>query len=100
MIDGPAGWILRKADRSSRVRLRIAINKQGVLLCSSEASGKVNGGRGFSHPAFLVGYSDHPGQGRTPKLKKIIRAGRCVASMFEMDQWKTATADWNILCST
>src|SRR5690625_484579 len=47
------------SEPTGRIALRIYIDHQGLVLCNSEGSTKVDGGSRLPYPALLIGYRDH-----------------------------------------
>jgi hypothetical protein len=55
--------VLADADAAGRVALRVAIDEECALLRDGEAGGEVDGGRGLTDSALLVGDRDDSGHG-------------------------------------
>lgn len=73
MIKSPAGRILRKANRSRGVGLRITIDEKCGVIRGGKASSEVYSGGGLADPTFLVGHRNNS-RHRTPDGRKRSKA--------------------------
>jgi len=72
VVESAAGRVLGKTDGGGGVGLGVAIDEEGGLIGSGEASGKIDGGRGFADSAFLIGHSNNASH-VTPEWRKVSR---------------------------